>query len=98
MVGVIAKRDRVDAVAKQLLGDLRRDAKAAGDVLAVDHHERGRITLAQDRQALQQRVAADAADEIADEQDAHVACAYLLRRLWLSHTLPIVRAWMTGES
>ena len=77
VVGVVAERDRVDAVAKQLLSDLRRDAKPTRHVLAVDHHERRGMPLAQDRQALEQRVTPDAAHEIAHEQDARVAAHQL---------------------
>ena len=81
MVGVVAERDRVDSAREQLVGGLWRDPQPARDVLAVDHDE-GRIeALAQQRQALEQRAPADAADEIADEQDAG---------LDLSHTLAMV--------
>ena len=41
VIGVVAERDRVDAGRKQLVGDLRGDSQAAGDVLAVDDHELG---------------------------------------------------------
>ena len=41
MVGVVAERDDVDAGGEQLVGDLRRDPEAAGDVLAVDDDEVG---------------------------------------------------------
>ena len=40
VVGVVAERDDVDARGEQLVGDLRRDAEAAGGVLAVDDDER----------------------------------------------------------
>jgi hypothetical protein len=70
MVGVVAKRDDVDAGAEQLLGDLRGDAQAAGDVLGVDHDERRIVTLAQLGQQREQRPATQPADEVADEEDA----------------------------
>ena len=69
-VGVVAERDHVDAGREQLVGDLRRDPEAAGGVLAVDDDEVGREALAQRRQQRQQRALADAADDVADEQDA----------------------------
>jgi len=45
-VGVVAERDRVDARFEQLVGNLRRDAEAAGDVLGVDDDEGRREALA----------------------------------------------------
>ena len=39
--GVVAERDRVGAGGEEALGELRRDADAVGDVLAVDDAERG---------------------------------------------------------
>ena len=60
---------------QQLLGGLRRDAQPAGHVLAVDDHERRLVALAQQRQAVEQCVPAEAADEIADEQDRRLAAA-----------------------
>ena len=94
VVGVVAERDRVDARREQLVGDLRRDPQAAGDVLAVDDHERRRVALAQDRQAVEQRVPADAADEVAHEQDARRPRP--AARLGLSHTLAMVGGQVTG--
>ena len=92
MVGVVAERDRVDSSREQLVGGLRRDSQAAGDVLAVDDNERRPQALAQQRQALEQRPAPDAADEIADEQDPHTSTGPLLggERLSLSHTAPMI--------
>ena len=48
VIGVVPERDRVDARGEHLVGDLRRDAEAAGGVLAVDDDERGGVALAQD--------------------------------------------------
>jgi len=69
VVGVVAQRDRVDAGAEQLVGDLRGDAEAAGHVLAVDDDERRAVALAQPRQQREQRPATEPADEVADEED-----------------------------
>jgi hypothetical protein len=51
---VVAERDRVDAGGEQLVGDLRGDADAAGDVLAVDDNERRCVALAQRGQEAKQ--------------------------------------------
>ncbi len=72
VVGVVAEGDRVDASREQLVGDLGGDPQPPGDVLAVDHHELGRVALAQERKAVEQRAPADAPDEVADEQDAQL--------------------------
>src|SRR5206468_3445658 len=69
-VGVIAERDHVGSGREQLIGHLRRDAHPACGVLPVDDHERGRVALAQRRKQRRERPAADAADDIAYEQDA----------------------------
>ena len=67
--GVVAERDHVDPGAQQLVGQPRRDAQAAGDVLRVDHDERRVVALAQGREHAQQRPPAGAADEVAGEED-----------------------------
>jgi hypothetical protein len=81
VVGVIAERDRVDPGGEQLVGDLRRDPEAAGDVLGIDDDERRRVALAQQWQAVEQRAPPEPADDVSDEQNAR------RRRLQLSHTL-----------
>ena len=60
MVGVVAERDDVDAGGEQLVGDLRRDAQAAGGVLAVDHDE-GRLVVARAASAAGRAACADRA-------------------------------------
>ena len=83
-VGVVAQRDRVDAVGEQLVGELGRDPQPAGDVLAVDDDERGLEPPAQLGQQPEQRAPAEAADHVADEQDGwgawHVAYSGGLQR------------------
>ena len=69
-VGVVAERDHVDARREDVLGELGRDAEAAGEVLAVDDDERRVVALAQLRQQAQQRAPARRTDEIAAEEDA----------------------------
>jgi hypothetical protein len=55
--------------ASRLVGDLRRDAEPR-DVLGVDHDESRLVALDQPGQERQQRPAAEAADHVADEEDA----------------------------
>jgi len=69
VIGVVAERDDVDARGEQLVGDLRGDPEAAGDVLAVDDDEGGREALAEAGEQAEQRPPPEAADEIADEED-----------------------------
>ncbi len=81
VIGVVSERDRVDARGEHLLGVLRRDPQPPGGVLAVDDDERRLVALAEHGQAVQQRLASQAADDIADEQDPRRR-----GRLSLSHT------------
>jgi len=76
VVGVVAERDRVDPRAEQLVGDLRRDPEAAGDVLGVDDDERRLVALAQPGQQREQRPPAQPAHEIADEEDGRGAVGH----------------------
>jgi len=69
VIGVVTERDDVDARGEELVGDLRRDPEAAGDVLAVDHDEGRVVALAQRGEEPQQRPAAEPAHEVADEED-----------------------------
>ena len=79
VVGVVAERDRVHAGGEHLLGDLRRDAEAAGGVLAVDDHESRLVALAQRRQRAQQGAAPAAADDVAHEEDARGRLRHSIR-------------------
>jgi len=67
-VGVVAERDDVDAAVEELVGELRRDPEPAGDVLAVDHDEVRRMLRAQSGEQAEQRPPAEAADDVADEE------------------------------
>ena len=67
---MVAERDHVDAGGEQLVGDLGGDAEPAGDVLAVDDDEVGRVGARAARAAAQQRAPAEPADEVTEEQDA----------------------------
>ena len=69
--GVVAERDRVGAGGEELVADRLGDAEAAGGVLAVDDDEIEPPARAQRRQAVDQRRAAGAPDDVADEQQPH---------------------------
>ena len=68
---MVAERDRVGAGGEELLADRLGDAEPAGGVLAVDDDEIEPPARAQARQAVDQRRAAGAADDVADEQQPH---------------------------
>ena len=68
---VVAERDRVGAGAEELLADRLGDAKAAGGVLAINDDEIEPPVGAQFRQAVDQRRAPGAPDNVADEQQPH---------------------------
>jgi len=92
VVGVIAERDHVHAGGEHLIGDLGCYPEPTRGVLAVDHDERGALALLQHGQAVEQRVASDAAHDIAHEQDPRLVRGRRLGdggRLGLSHTLPM---------
>jgi hypothetical protein len=69
-IGMVAKRDHVHAGCEQVVGEFGRDPEAAGDVLAVHHHERGVVALAKGWQRAQECAPPSRADEIAAEQDS----------------------------
>ena len=68
-VGVVAERDHVDPGGEHLVGELRRDADAPGDVLAVDDHEIRLMALTQRRQQTEQGPFAEPPDDVSDEQN-----------------------------
>ena len=69
--GMVAERDGVGAGLEQLLQDGLGDAEAAGRVLAVDDDEVERVAPAQAGQRLDNRLAAGAADDIAEKEETH---------------------------
>ena len=71
--GMIAERDGVGAGIDQFIVDDFGDAEAAGGVLAIDHDEVELPVGDQARQALVDDGAPGAADNIADEKNAHSA-------------------------
>ena len=73
--GVVAERHHVGAGIEQLLEDGLGDAEAAGRVLAVDDDEIELVALAQAGQRIDDRLAAGAADDIAEKQQTHSGLA-----------------------
>jgi hypothetical protein len=70
--GMIAERDGVGAGIEQLLIDRLGDAEAARRVLAIDDDEIERPVPDQSRQAVRDRDAAAAADDVSDKQDSQL--------------------------
>ena len=69
---MVAERDRVRPGREQHLGEPRGDSHPVGDVLAVDDADVDLEPLAEARQQALDRVAAGPADDVADEEDAHL--------------------------
>ncbi len=67
---MISERDRIRAGSEQAIGELRRDADAVCDVLAVDDAQIGPQLVAERRQALLDRAPAGDADDVGDKQDS----------------------------
>jgi hypothetical protein len=66
---VVAERDRVGAGREDAVGELRRDARAVGGVLAVDDADVGVQLLAQRRQPLLDGATAGDAEDVGEEED-----------------------------
>jgi hypothetical protein len=66
---VVAERDHVGARGEQLVGELARDARAVGRVLAVDDAEVGADLVAQRLQALLDGAPAGDAEDVGEEED-----------------------------
>ena len=81
--GMIAERDRVGAGIDEFAVDRLGDAEAAGGVLAIDHDEIELPVANETGQALGDHGAPAAADDIADEQNAHASLASQIDHLAL---------------
>ena len=81
--GVIAERDRVGAGVDEFAIDRLGDAEAAGGVLAIDHDEIELPVANEARQALVDDGPPAAADDIADEENAHRSTASQIDHLAL---------------
>lgn len=66
---MVAEGDRVRAGGEETLRELRSDADAVGDVLAVDDADRGAELGPQGGQPVLERLAPGPADDVPDEQD-----------------------------
>jgi hypothetical protein len=66
---VIPERDDVRAGGQQLVGELRRDSRAVGDVLAVDDADVGVELVAQRGQTLFDRTPARGAEDVGEEEE-----------------------------
>ena len=69
--GMIAERDRIGTSLDQLAIDRLRDAETAGRVLAIDHDQIELPFLDEPGQALNDHSPPAAADDVADEENAH---------------------------
>src|SRR6202030_2519006 len=69
--GMIAERDSVGASLDQLAIDRFRDAETAGRVLAIDHDQIELPFRHKPGQALNDDSPSAAADDVADEENAH---------------------------
>jgi hypothetical protein len=67
---VVAERDHVGARGEQSVREPWRDARAIGDVLAVDDAEADAVLLLQARQALLDGLPAGGAEDVGDEEDS----------------------------
>src|SRR5439155_9484176 len=68
---VVAGGQHVGPLLERLLGDLRRDAEAAGGVLDVDHAEVDGVGLAQPGQELGEGGASGLAEHVAHHEDVN---------------------------
>ena len=66
---MVAERDRVRAGCEQPVGQLARDARAVGGVLAVDDADVHVELFAQSGQALLDRAAAGGSEDVCEEED-----------------------------
>jgi hypothetical protein len=69
---VVPERDDVRAGGEELVGELRRDARAVGDVLAVDDAEIDVELLAQSGEALVDRTPPRDAEDVGEEEESQL--------------------------
>jgi hypothetical protein len=72
---VVAGGQNIRSQIEELLGDLRRQAKAAGGVFRIDDGQLHLMRLAQMADVLTHDPASRAAEDVADEKDIHCASA-----------------------
>jgi hypothetical protein len=85
---VVAERDRVRAGREQLVRELAGDARAVGDVLAVDDADVGVELLAQAGQPLLDRLPAGGAEDVCEEKDPQLRASAAEGRTSIDTWLP----------
>ena len=77
--GVIAERHDIGARRHKAEEDVLGDAEAMRGILAIHHHEIGTIAFAQQGQFTRHRIAAAAADHVAQKDQPHamVSCSVI---------------------
>jgi hypothetical protein len=85
---VVAERDHVGACGKQLVRELRGDACAVGDVLAVDDAEVGAELFAQAGQTFFDRAPAGDAEDVGEEEESQFRTSVAAGRSSIETWLP----------
>jgi hypothetical protein len=85
---VVTQRDHVGAGREQLLGELRSDAGAVGDVLAVDDADVRLELVAQPGQAFFDRAPAGDAEDIREEEKSQLRTSVAAGRSSIETWLP----------
>jgi hypothetical protein len=85
---VVAERDHVRACCEQLVGELRGDARAVGDVLAVDDADVGAELVAERRQAFFDSAPAGDAEDVGEEEESQLRTSVAAGRSSIETWLP----------
>jgi hypothetical protein len=85
---VVAKRDHVGACSEQLVSELRRDAGAVGDVLAVDDAEVRPELVAQAAKAIFDGAPAGDAEDVREEEESQFRTSVAAGRSSIEMWLP----------
>jgi hypothetical protein len=87
-IRVVAERDHVGARGEQLVGELRGDAGAVGDVLAVDDAEVRTELVAQPAKAIFDRAPAGDAEDVREEEESQFRTSVAAGRSSIETWLP----------
>jgi hypothetical protein len=87
-IRVVAERDHICARCQQLVRELRRDACAVGDVLAVHDAEVGAELVAQTGQAFLDGAPAGDAEDIGEEEESQFRTSVAAGRSSIETWLP----------
>jgi len=85
---VVAERDHVCARSEQLVGELRGNAGAVGDVLAVDDAEVRAELVAQAPKAIFDRAPAGDAEDVREEEESQFRTSVAAGRSSIETWLP----------